>query len=119
MGRMTEQQISEMADRREKGWSYGRLARAYGVTPGAIHYQCLRQGARSPHETGLQTQTEPRLVRMSDGRVQKRFTTAEDEAMQALALAGHGVSTIAREMNRPLTSVRMRLMSLALRQDDL
>lgn len=117
MPRLTEQQIIEMAERREKGWSYGRLARAYGVTPGAVHYQCLRQGARSPNETGLQARAAPLVIRLSNGRVQKRFTASEDQQMQSLALSGLGPSAIARSLDRPLTSVRVRLMALALRQE--
>ncbi|WP_312595739.1 hypothetical protein [Brevundimonas sp.] len=118
MARLTEQQIIEMAERREKGWSYGRLARTYGVTPGAVHYQCLRQGARSPNETGLQAQANPRVIHLANGRVQRRFSATEDQKMQSLALAGQGPSAIARSLDRPLTSVRMRLMALALRQGE-
>ncbi len=116
MSKLTPEAVREIADRRERGWSYARLARHYGVSPGAIHYQCLRQGARSPKSRIQPYVPRPPIV-AGDGRVQRRFTPEEDARLQRLAQSDWPVARIAREMDRPITSVRIRLMTLALHEE--
>ena len=47
MAKLTSEQVREIAELREKGWSYPRIAARFGVSEGAVHYQCLEQGAVS------------------------------------------------------------------------
>lgn len=117
MGKLSEQQIVEIAEKRELGWSYNRIARHFGISTGAVHYQCLRQGAVSPHGAPPRLQHTPITIRGPSGRVQRRFTVKEDEKLLALSLENRTMSDIARQMGRPKTSVRIRLMTLALHQD--
>ncbi|WP_408586553.1 hypothetical protein [Novosphingobium sp.] len=49
--------------------------------------------------------------------MQRRFTATEDEKLLQLEARGLNYTAIARELGRPLTSVRIRLMTLALRED--
>lgn len=115
--RLTEEQISDLIERREKGWGHDRLAERYGVTPGAIHYQCLKHGAVSPHQRLRATPTQPGQRVGRDGRVQRLFTADEDARLLALEAEGLTYSEIARRIGRPNTSTRIRLMTLALRED--
>ncbi len=116
MGKLSGDQISTMAELRERGWSYGRLATKFNVSPGAIHYQCLRQGAVSPNSQPRKS-TGPAVVHLANGRVQRRFTAREDAAMVAMSVEGQSVSAISKAMKRPITSVRIRLMTLAMRDE--
>lgn len=116
MAKLSSDQVLEIADRRERGWSYARLAKAYGVSAGAIHYQCLRQGAKSPNSRRV-PYFGPASISAADGRTQRRFSEAEDQRLLDLEAEGKSVSEIARVMDRPITSVRIRLMSLALHLD--
>lgn len=117
MGKLSEQQIVEIAEKRELGWSYNRIAKHFGVSTGAVHYQCLRQGAVSPNATPPRLQHTPVTIRSTSGRVQRRFTVEEDAKLLALSLENRSMTDIARQMGRPNTSVRIRLMTLALHQD--
>lgn len=117
MKRLTEQQRIEIAELREAGWSYRRLALRFGVSDGAIHYHCLKQGALSPRYGGkVDVSAQSPLLR-SDGRIQRRFTAQEDDQMQALSREGLSPNRIAERMGRAPTSVRMRLMALAYHEE--
>lgn len=112
-------QSEEIAELRERGWSYGRIAMKFGVSEGAIHYHCLKQGAVSPRGRGriaFADQTKPCLV-AKDGRTQRRFSPAEDAQLQRLSVEGKKISEICEIMGRAPTSVRMRLMTLALHEE--
>lgn len=115
--KLTSDQIDDLIERRERGWSYERLAQRYGVTPGAIHYQCLKHGAVSPHQRRTETPVHPTVHTTRAGKQQRRFTADEDRVLLALEAEGLKVSEIARRLGRPVTSTRVRLMMLALRED--
>lgn len=115
-GKLSAQQVEQMIELREKGWGYDRLAAHFSVSSAAVHYQCLRHGAISPHQRRY-----PRLpyavgrpeFTARDGRTQRRFSPSEDAQLLELALQGKGNAEIARIMNRPRTSTRIRLLTLA------
>lgn len=112
-------QSAEIADLRERGWSYGRLASKFSVSDGAIHYHCLKQGAISPRSRGKLVaygKFAPVLV-ANDGRTQRRFTPEEDDQLTALSLEGKRIREICEITGRAPTSVRIRLMTLALHQE--
>ena len=113
--RLTPEQIAEMVDLREQGWSQYRLALRYGVTDGAIHYQCLKHGAYSPTQRpGIHP---GRYQVRKNGVMQRPFTADEDARMTEMAIAGHNASQIARALGRANTSVRVRLMTLAMHDE--
>lgn len=117
MTRLTEKQGQEIAQlREERGWSYRRIALRYGVSTSAVHHQCLRRGAVSP------TPRAPRRVGPlemvgRDGRTLRRFTQAEDERLLQLEAEGLGLQQIAEHLGRHRSSIRVRLLALALRGD--
>jgi DNA-directed RNA polymerase specialized sigma24 family protein len=115
--KLTDEQIEDLCRRREQGWSYRRLADQFGVTRGAVHYHTLRQGAVSPRQVCRPTPTEPHAFVAGDGRTQRRFTQAEDALLLALEGEGLNYNEIARRCGRARTSVRIRLMTLALRDE--
>lgn len=115
--KLDDAQIQQLITWRERGWSYASIATRLGVSNGAIHYQCLRHGAVSPHQRRCTVPLAPRQITASDGRIQRRFTVVEDQRLLALEATGRSYGQIAREMERPLTSVRIRLMTLALHEE--
>lgn len=116
MAKLTSEQKREIAELREAGWSYARLAERFGVSSSSVHYHCLCQGAVSPRTHAVRN-PGPDVIHASDGRTQRRFTAAEDAALLAAAADGLSVLAIARRVGRPITSTRYRLMTLALRDD--
>lgn len=114
--KITAEQAVEIAELREAGWSYRRLGLRYDVTPGAIHYQCLRQGAVSPKSTGPDRRMAGRAIKTAAG-IQRRFTPEQDARILALRDQGLNVREIAEREQRALTSVRIRLMTLALHDE--
>lgn len=117
MAKLSSDQVAEAADLREtRGWSYKRIGLKLGVSPGAIHYQCLRQGAVSPRTRAIR-RVGPQVIHAKDGRTQRRFTPDEDKRLLELEAEQMSICAIARTVGRPRTSVRIRLMTLALREE--
>lgn len=117
--KLNAEQCERIAELRERGWSYGRIAMKFGVSDGAIHYQCLRLGAVSPRSSGkiaYEQHSKPVLV-ASDGRTQRRFTPEEDAELLRLSMEGKKIREIMEITGRAQTSVRMRLMTLALHEE--
>lgn len=115
--KLTDAQIEDVIAKRERGWSYRRLAGANGVSAGAIHYQCLKHGAVSPRQRRRPVPTEPSSFVARDGRTQRKFTQAEDARLLELESQGLNHRQIAGALGRAITSVRIRLMTLAIHED--
>ncbi|WGM45271.1 hypothetical protein KOAAANKH_00132 [Brevundimonas sp. NIBR10] len=115
--KLSDGQTAEIARlREERGWSHRRIATRFGVSTGAIQYHCLKLGAVSPR-TRANRSRGPMTMVGRDGRLQRRFTEAEDDLLLKLSLANMPLRDIAIEMKRPRTSVRLRLFTLAMRED--
>jgi len=116
--KLTDEQITEICELREKGKSEKWLADKFKVSPAAIHWQCLSNGAVSPR------QKKSRCLAMDkqqtyerNGRQVRGFTPEEDEQITALALEGKTPYRIHKITGRAYSSVRVRLMSLGIRED--
>lgn len=116
MTKMTPEQVDEMAELREQGWSYDRLAARYGVSPGAIHYRCLTVGALSPRARGI-IPGDRRRPRPGFGGSCTPFSPDEDARLLQLARDGRPLATIATMLGRARTSTRIRLMTLELKSE--
>ncbi len=114
---LTEDEVEQLVALREQGWGYSRIAGRLGVSPGAIHYQCLKHGAVSPRQRPRPVPDQAVTRQGRDGRSQTTFTRADDERLLQLEAQGLGYTAIARAIGRGHTSVRIRLMMLALRED--
>lgn len=118
MAKLTPNQTAELARLREdRAWSYGQLAQRFSVSRSTAMYHCLRLGAVSPRSRA--TTAGPASVTGRDGRTQRRFSPDEDARLQSLASQGLSIERICRLMGRPRTSVRIRLLSLGLREEGL
>lgn len=117
MSKLKPDQVNELAELRESGWSFARLAARYGVSTGAIHYRCLTVGALSPKSRPIVAgAARKNAARGFGGRV-KHFTLDEDAQLLAMARTGAKIETIAAALNRARTSVRIRLLTLELKAD--
>lgn len=117
MKRLTQTAIDRMIELRERGWSYTAIAKELGVSPGAITYQCLRNGVTSPHQRGRTPWHGAASFVGKDGRTFRRFTEAEDARITQLAAEGLRCDQIAADLGRPRTSVRIRLLTLGAHED--
>lgn len=114
--KLSDAQIVELIEKREKGWSHGALADWFGISKAGIHYQCLKAGAISPNQRIVPVPTQSTSFVAGDGRTQRRFTQAEDVRLLELEAQGLNYSAIAVQIGRARTSVRIRIMTLALRE---
>lgn len=115
--RLDDDAIQRALEMREAGRSCLTIAKRLGVSKGAIHYQCLRHGVVSPRQHRTTAPVQPVAIVGPSGRVQRLFTQEEDERLLALEAQGMGYRAIAREMRRAYTSVRLRLLTIALREE--
>lgn len=116
MSKLSPAQVEEMAVLREQGWSYPRLAARYEVSAGAIHYRCLTIGALSPRSRRVPPGGRRAGGFGFGGRV-KHFTEDEDRRLLQLGRSGATIETIAAALGRARTSVRIRLMTLELKEE--
>lgn len=117
MTKLNPEQIEQIVERRERGQSYDRLAKDFGVSPGAVYYQCLKHGALSPRQRFLPVPTEQRTTHCKNGVTQRTFTPEEDRRMLELEMEGLSYLEISRRVGRAYTSVRMRIMRLAMAEE--
>lgn len=116
MTKLSQEQVGELAELRERGWSYARLAARYGVSSAAIHYRCLTAGALSPRSQGLRA-GDDRKPLQGFGGLRHPFSPEEDARLLRLARQGEKMHRIAELMGRPRTSVRIRLLTIELKAD--
>lgn len=114
---LTPEQVEQIVEWREEGRSYKWIAARVGVTCGAINYQCLKHGALSPRARASSKADGPASYVTRTGKLCRRFTPEEDRRLLELSMAGTSYPRMAREMGRAITSIRMRLLSLAARED--
>ena len=115
---LTPEQIVELVDLRERGLSYGAIARRFGVSPGAVAWHCLKEAAERPGQPPKprDVPTEPRIYRRGK-HVVRGFTQAEDQLLLELERTGMHLSQIAKRLGRQRNSIVGRLMTLARRDE--
>ena len=113
----TDDQVNEAAELREKGLSYGQIARMLDMSVGSVSWHCLKLGADSPNTiTNVDTPTGPMVVLRGNNTV-RRFSEEEDRLLFEMDIAGKRVSHMAARLDRKPNSVRGRLMTLARRAE--
>lgn len=115
--KVSDEDSQRIGELRERGWSYARIAGKFGISTGAVHYHCLKQGAFTPRSPGKRGAKGPQDFVARDGRRQRRFTDAEDAEIQRLSMEGVPTHRIAEHVGRAVTSIRIRLMTLALHDE--
>ncbi|GAM00740.1 hypothetical protein [Sphingomonas parapaucimobilis] len=109
--------IQRALEMRAAGRSCKTIAKTLGVSIGAVNYQCLRHGVISPHQRRTAVPIQPAAIVGPSGRVQRAFTQADDEQLMALEAAGTGYRAMARQLGRAYSSIRMRLLAIAIREE--
>lgn len=116
-GKVSKEDVLKLVEWRERGRSHYWIAEQLGVSKSAVHYHCLKQGAISPNQKLAPVPTEPKTFIGYNGKPCRRFTVDDDNQLLALELAGKNYAEISRETGRARTSVRVRLMTLAQRDE--
>jgi len=114
--RFTDAQCEQMAERRESGQSYARIAHAFGCSASNVYWICLKLGADAPNAKPSPSQARGPMVVMRGEHAVRRFTADEDARMLALEAEGKGESEIGKLLGRRANSIRGRLMTLARRE---
>jgi len=105
--RLTSAQIERIVELREQGKFSHRIAQILGIPAATINYQLLR--------AGLDPWDPTRRPRSDNSP--SRFTPEEDTKLLSLRKDGMPIARIARAMSRPITSVRIRLLTLEVRDE--
>jgi hypothetical protein len=115
--RFSENEYSEMAELRERGWSYDRIASKFNCSRGVVSWTCLRLGAAPPHPPPLKPNyhlEHPTIKR--NGYIVRPFTPDEDRVLLEMEANGRGPAAIGRKLGRKTNSVIGRLLTLARRE---
>lgn len=114
--KMSDAQIDEMAEMRERGLTYTQIGRRFGLSAQAIRWQCLRVGADHPKGANVKPSTQP-MVTMRNGHPVRRFTPEEDALLLSGKAEGRSNTEIARQLDRRPNSVLGRLMTIGMNDD--
>ncbi|MFG6080528.1 hypothetical protein ACEUZ9_001132 [Paracoccus litorisediminis] len=106
----SDNQREHAAILRERGFTYGQIARRTGMSEGSVYWHCLRLGADHPNPRATQ-QVGPALMRRGN-HVVRRYSAEEDALILEMEASGHSVAEIARRLDRRHNSVSTRLMTL-------
>lgn len=113
---ISQERIDEIADYRERGWSYERIGRKLGLARSTISWHCTKHGIEGPKKPSFHAYNGPmKMVR--NGHVVRRFTPEEDHRLIKLESEGLTYSQIARALGRTRNSVSARLFSLARKEE--
>lgn len=116
---LSDAQIDEMADLRERGWSCQRIADHFTkngtpISVGSVSWQCLRVGADAPPKRRGKL-TQPIGTYERNGRVVRPFSADDDALLRVLDMQGFKVGVMAKRLDRRENSIRGRLYTLARR----
>ena len=115
--KMTDEKLAIMEEMRERGRSYGAIARRLQLSPGAVSWHCLIRGIDPPQPPCLRPiPTRPVAVRRGNHFV-RPFTVDEDRRLLALEAQGLSFAELSRQLGRKPNSIRGRLAVLARRDE--
>lgn len=118
MTRVTPEIADRIATMRERGCTKQQIAKACGVSVGAVEWHCLSRGIEPPNPRPLPPVPTQPVVHIRNGRPVRRFTAEEDAKILAMRQAGARPSEIARALpGRKPHSVLGRLHTLARHQE--
>lgn len=114
---LSDAQIDEMCELREKGWGIDRIA-AYFTAQGtpisgkAINWQCMKNGADAPPRLRGR-HTQPTAPYRRGNHIVRPYSSEDDALLRVLDQQGFSVAVISRRMGRKPNSIRGRLITLA------
>lgn len=106
MTKYTPEQIERVIELREAGKSFAAIQRLTGVHHCTASYHCLKLGAFPPGKTPKRHYKSP----VPRGR---RVTPDEEARMLELARDGLSAHRVSQILNRPINTVKHRLMVAA------
>lgn len=109
----TEQQVDEAMAMRERGLSFGQIARKTGMNAASVEWYCLFTGAELPGPPKPHVTTGGPMQYMRKGHLVRRYTPEEDEIILRMSLEGVPRVDIAAKVGRKPNSVKTRLATLA------
>ncbi len=109
--KLTEDQIDEIAELREKGMTIRALADKFEVSAGCIDHQCRRLCAIPPQGLGRSHKAYCPKARGQG------MTTDEVDKLKELQTEGLGAQQIARALSQPVTKIRYRLFRIAMLEE--
>lgn len=111
----SEETIEKAIEMRESGLGRRAVAKALGMSPGAVDYHCLKLGADVP---GAMKVWKPKVMRSPRGNhFVRRFSEFEDAIITQMSIDGKGVNEIAKHLGRRHNSITGRLRTLARREE--
>jgi transcriptional regulator len=109
---LSDEQLETMAELRERGWTYERIARHFArsgtvVSYKTIRWQCLRLGAFKPGNP-------PANIGVKASGRGRAFTPEEDAQIRSLDAQGLSNAEIGRRLDRRSNSIIGRKLTLAM-----
>ena len=106
MGKLNKDQLDKIERYAQMGKSGVCISKILGLKPATVNYRMLRMGF-DPWP-GKRSNPGPQVG---------GFSREEDAAMLQKRIAGMKIHQIARELKRPVTSIRIRIMTLEVRAE--
>lgn len=117
---ITEAHKEKIAQLRgERGWSYGRIGQVTGLKSDRVAWHCLANGIDSPRTKRVPPPYNGPMQYRAGNNIVRRFTPEEDAQMLQLRLQNKGYHAIGKIMGRAHNSIKMRLATLARRDERL
>ncbi|MFQ6552932.1 hypothetical protein AAD018_011400 [Aestuariibius insulae] len=107
--------IKKAVDLREEGMTYAAIGKQLGMPRASVRYHCLRLGAEPPSPYRIAVRG-PMVVRRGN-HVIRRFSEADDRRLINMRTQGATLTAIADALDRNVSSILGRLMTLARHED--
>jgi hypothetical protein len=115
--KLSTEDKEEIGRLREKGLTYGQIARKFGVSAGTVSWHCLKMGVESPRAMKSWDGLRGPATMMRNGHVIRRFSEDDDARLLEMERSGATPASIARALGRAHNTVIGRLMTLARRDE--
>lgn len=115
--RLTAAQKEEIAQLRESGLPFSKIAKEIGCSVSATQWTCSVLGVEHPTKPYIVPPRDPDRISMRNGRPIRFFGPAEDAAVVEMSIAGGTPRAIGRALRRAPSSVLNRLRVLARREE--
>ncbi|MCC0807550.1 helix-turn-helix domain-containing protein [Methylobacterium sp. W2] len=114
--RLNPEDIERIIEMRERGRTYGVIARVLGCSESTVSYHCIRLAIDPPNPRRLPPMGGRPPVVMRNGHAVRAYTAEDDARILAMDAEGASDSEMGRALGRRAHSVRQRLMTLARRE---
>lgn len=113
--RLNQEDLDRIIEMRERGRTYGTIARVIGCSDSTVSYHCMRLAIEPPKPRNLPDFTSRPAVVMRNGYAVRAYSAEDDARILAMDAEGKSDSEMGRALGRRAHSVRQRLRTLARR----